>query len=184
MSRLIALSALLVFAGAAPALAEEDELSRDGLYLGFLVPIAFQTEGGVDNTPGVSARGGYRFLRHFAGEVQFEWFPSRDIARGGSNIADLETTTFTANARGFLLTGRIQPYLQTGIGLMHINLDDKTRSGLSETSTDFLARFGGGVEIYVDTDFILALEANYMLPTGGSSDWDHVLVSAGVQYRF
>jgi hypothetical protein len=185
MSRLIAISALLVFAGAGPALAEDNEWTRDGLYLALIAPIAFQTtESGVTTRPGISGRGGYRFHPHFSGEAQFEWFPSREIERGGLNVGKLETVTATANAKGYLLNGRLQPYLLTGIGLMHSRIHDTKTAGVSGTSDDFLARFGGGVEFYVYPESVLTFEADYMLPTGDSSDLDHVLVSLGFQYRF
>ncbi len=186
MPRLIAISALLVFAGVGPALAEDNEWSRDGLYLAFILSVPFQTtEGGVDIEPGFGGRGGYRFHPHFSGEVQFEWLAPRDIERGGSNVAELDTVTATANAKGYLLSGRLQPYLLTGIGLMHSNLDAKPSFDfLSETSDDFLARFGGGVEFYINPETVLTLESNYMLPTGDASDLDHVLVSFGIQIRF
>jgi opacity protein-like surface antigen len=184
MSRLIAISALLVFAGAGPALAEDNEWTRDGLYLALLASVAIHTTERVDNRPGISGRCGYRFHPHFSGEVQFERIPARDIERGGTNVGNLKTVTATANAKGYLLTGRIQPYLLTGIGLMHSDLDVKVSAGLSGTSDDFLARFGGGVEFYILPEFVLTLESNYMLPTGDASDLDHVLVSLGFQYRF
>jgi hypothetical protein len=188
MPRLIAISALLVFAGVGPALAEDNEWSRDGLYLALILSVPFQTtEKGVDIEPGFGGRGGYRFHPHFSGEVQFEWLSPRDINRGGSKAAKLKTVTATANAKGYLLTGRIQPYLLTGIGLMHSDLDG-TNVGFGglpkKQSDDFLARFGGGVEIYIDPETVLTLESNYMLPTGDASDLDHVLVSFGIQIRF
>ena len=184
MPRLIAISALLVFAGVGPALAEDNEWSRDGPYLAFILSVPFQTtEGGVDIEPGFGGRGGYRFHPHFSGEVQFEWLAPRDVKRGGSNVGKLKTVTATANAKGYLLTGPIQPYLLTGIGLMHSDLDGKT--GLpKKQSDDFLARFGGGVELYINPETVLTLESNYMLPTGDASDLDHVLVSFGIQIRF
>lgn len=141
----------------------------------------------MDIEPGFGGRGGYRFHPHFSGEVQFEWLAPRDIKRGGSKAAKLKTVTATANAKGYLLTGRIQPYLLTGIGLMHSDLDG-TNVGFGglpkKQSDDFLARFGGGVEIYIDPETVLTLESNYMLPTGDASDLDHVLVSLGFQLRF
>ncbi len=184
MSRLIVFSTILVFAGAGPVLAQDNEWSRDGFYFAFILSVPFQTtEGGVDIEPGFGGRGGYRFHPHFSGEVQFEWLAPRDIKRGGSNAAKLKTVTATANAKGYLLTGRIQPYLLTGIGFMHSDLDGKT--GLpKKQSDDFLARFGGGVELYINPETVLTLESNYMLPTGDASDLDHVLVSFGIQYRF
>ncbi len=185
MPRLIAISALLVFAGVGPALAEDNEWSRDGPYLAIFIAVPFQTtEKGVDIEPGFGGRGGYRFHPHFSGEVQFEWLPPRDMKRGGSKAAKLKTVTATANAKGYLLTGPIQPYLLTGIGLMHSDLHVKVSAGQSERSDDFLARFGGGVEIYIDPETVLTLESNYMLPTGDASDLDHVLVSFGIQIRF
>ena len=164
MPRLIAISALLVFAGVGPALAEDNEWSRDGPYLAIFIAVPFQTtEGGVDIEPGFGGRGGYRFHPHFSGEVQFEWLAPRDIKRGGSKAAKLKTVTATANAKGYLLTGRIQPYLLTGIGLMHSDLDGTTGGfgGLpKKQSDDFLARFGGGVELYIDPETVLTLESN------------------------
>jgi opacity protein-like surface antigen len=184
MSRLIAISAILVFTGVGPVFAQDDELARDGIYLGFAVPVPFLTDGRDDISPGVGVRGGYRFHPHFAGEVQFEWFPSMDIEYSGVSSVELDMLTFTANAKGYLLTGRTQPFLLIGAGFMHFELDDRVGLGIHEKGDDFAARFGGGVEFYIDSNFVLTLDSSYVLPTGDADHLDHVLVALGLQYRF
>jgi hypothetical protein len=184
MSRLIAISAILVFTGAGPAFAQDDELARNGIYLGLAVPVAFLIEGRDDISPGIGVRGGYRFHPHFAGEVQFEWFPSMDIKYSGVSSVELDMRTFTGNVKGYLLTGRAQPFLLLGAGLMHFELDDRVSLGIHEKGDDFAARFGGGVDFYYDSNFVFTLDSSYVLPTGDADDLDHVLVSLGLQYRF
>ncbi len=49
---------------------------------------------------------------------------------------------------------------------MHVDAKDKLSLGLRAKGEDFAARFGGGVDLYLNRNFVVALDADYVLPTG------------------
>ena len=67
---------------------------------------------------------------------------------------------------------------------MHIDVDDKLGFGTHKTDEDFAARFGGGVDLYINRNFVVVVEGGYVLPTGNLDGMDHVLWSVGLNYRF
>ena len=202
MSRLIVFSTILVFAGAGPVLAQDGEFARNGIYLGVAVAGAAYTEVeedlekeslvalgyiipvDVELAVGLDARVGYRFHPRFAGEVQVQWSPKADIEFANVEFLKLETLTFTGNVKGYLLTGRIQPFLLAGAGLMHFDVKDKLGLGLREKGEGFAARFGGGVDIYFSSNIVFVLEGGYVLPTGDVDGLDYASFAFGLQYRF
>jgi opacity protein-like surface antigen len=151
------------------------------------VPAFFKVD--LESPVGVQARVGYRFLPHLAGEVQFQWFAKANVELEDpdENTMDaykLESLNLTGNLKAYLLTGRIQPFVLAGAGFMHLNGDDKVGLGLRTSGDDFAARFGGGIDFYLNRNFVAVLEGGYILPTGKLDDFDHVTWSAGIQYRF
>ncbi len=211
MSRLFVLSTILVFLwpGAVlaesepdPTLAQNDEFARNGIYLGvalagavytkaeddlekaLLADLGYAVPVDVEIPPGLDARVGYRFHRRLAGEVQLQWFPKADIELAEVKAMKLETLTLSGNLKGYLLTGRVQPFLLVGAGFMHSKAEDQLGLGVSEKGEGFAARFGGGVDVYLNPNFVLALDTSYVLPTGDVEGLDHVSFSLGLQYRF
>ena len=67
---------------------------------------------------------------------------------------------------------------------MHVDAKDKLGLGLRAKGEDFAARFGGGVDLYLNRNFVVALDTSYVLPTGDLDGLDHVSFSLGLQYRF
>ncbi len=207
MSHVLAFSTILVLlwpgvvlaqSAAANAPTQDDDFDRNGFYVGVGLAGAAYTEVkddlekalpagisvDVEVPPGLDARVGYRFHRRLAGEVQLQWFPKADIEFADTKALKLETLTVTANAKGYLLTGRIQPFLLVGAGLMHFDAKDTLGLGLRAKGEGFAARFGGGVDVYLNRNFLLALDAGYVLPTGDVDGLDYVSFSLGLQYRF
>jgi opacity protein-like surface antigen len=145
---------------------------------------------------GLGVRAGYRFHPRLAGEVQFQWFTNSEVDFTGHPVADpdikirkmkivkIETLTLMGNVKGYALTGRIQPFVLAGGGLIHYDVEDKVGLGEGSKGDDFAARFGGGVDLYFNRNIVLVLESSYVLPTGGASDLDQVQVSVGLNYRF
>ncbi len=214
MSHRIAMSIMLIFAGVAPALAEDDDFARDGIYAGInlagayypkidgdiddgLGPLLATTNLEVEKPVGVGVRAGYRLFPHLAGEVQFQWFaPSEsetDFYLIGSdpkidfeNVTALRVRTLnlTGNLKGYLLTGRIQPFVLVGGGLLHYEVEDELGLGLGSNGDDFVARFGGGVDVYFNRNFVLVIDSSYWLPTGSADQLNQIQVSVGLNYRF
>jgi opacity protein-like surface antigen len=136
MSRATVFSMILVFAGAGPVLAQDDDFARDGIYLGVNMAGAWYThvkedlEDDLNNLNphplppsdppsyvhaivgeplGLGVRAGYRFHPHLAGEVQFQWFTDSTI-----EIANDEITVEAAKLKTWTLTGNVKGYLLTG----------------------------------------------------------------------
>jgi opacity protein-like surface antigen len=154
---------------------------------------------------GLHARVGYRFHPHFAAEGQFEWISEwtingRDSERtnptSSSEVGRAEAWTATANVKFYLLTGRVQPYLVGGIGLMRFQGDNRSplipanSRPIFELNTDgvrdygFASRWGGGVDIYFTDQLSLVLGASYVIPEGQIDPYDYVSIEWGLQYRF
>lgn len=152
------------------------------------------TDLSVDNSFGFNGRAGYRCHRRFSAEVEVEWldgFDSDFSSVGFGQLAKLkyEPIVVTTNVKGFLLTGRYQPFLLVGAGAMTAEAvlrDDSVGLGLSRTESDnaFAMRFGGGIDLYATKNIVVSLEADYVLPFGDLDDLDYVTIGWGVQYRF
>jgi opacity protein-like surface antigen len=142
----------------------------------------------VDDSFGAGAQLGYRFHPRAAAEAEFEWlgryFGSVDVDGGEIDLFRIGSWTATGNAKGYLLTGSIQPYGLVGVGVMRSNIKDALGLDLSGKSTDLALRFGAGVECYVFRKFVTTIGVDYLHPTGDQKDLNYVSVQVGLQYRF
>ena len=177
---------------AVPADADAQDYARNGAYLGLAGSVGIYTEaeddledvfGNADIDPalGLNVRAGYRMHPHFALEGEFEWLSEADIEVGGQDVATVESFTGTANGKAYLLTGRVQPFALIGIGGMGVRVEG---GGGSEAEGGFAARFGGGVDVYITENFLAAIDASYVLPTGDVDGADFVSIGWGFGYRF
>ena len=101
----------------------------------------------------------------------------------GLNFMKLDILTFTADLKGYLLTGRIQPYALVGLGFMRVD-SEETAFFFAFDFTDFATRLGGGVDYYFTENIVFGLELGGVLPTGTLKDQDQFTFSAGLHYRF
>jgi opacity protein-like surface antigen len=170
-----------------------DELAALG-YMGYVVGLD------VDASLGINGRVGYRFHPHFSAELLVEWLDGFDADLSITDVSltppvsidfatiEIEPWVITGNVKGHLLTGRYQPYLLAGAGVMtaKVKLKDSLGLGASESDrlTDFAARFGGGIDVYLTENIVLTAGADYVLPTGDVKDLDYVSIDWGFQYRF
>ena len=149
----------------------------------------------VDNSHGFNARVGYRCHRRFSAEVEVEWLNGFDAdltQPGFVQLARVEVDPLvvTANAKGYLLTGRYQPFLLIGAGAMSADIKVRDPVGLSftavrsESENVFAMRFGGGIDLYATKNLVVSLEADYVYPFGNLDELDYVTISWGFQYRF
>lgn len=159
----------------------------------------------VDPGIGLHARAGYRVHPRIAVEVQFEWISEwsiggedglRTAPTAQSDAARAEGWATTGNLKLYLATGRIQPYVVGGVGLMRVQVDNRTpRVPLTNRAffefntdnlrrTDFAARVGGGVDIYFTEHTSFVFGATYVIPEGQIDPFDYVSVEWGLQYRF
>ncbi len=179
--------ALLMAAAAAAEEAEPPVYARSGPYVQAYATYAienFQNEfpsgTKIDDAAGVSGRVGYRLDRYFSVEAEFQWIDSFDVS--GIDRGELDTFAGTLNAKAYLLPSRFQPFLVLGIGAVHFDLDTNL---LSEDSTDFIFKGGGGFDVYLTEHFVLGFEVTYSVTDGGDfDDFEWTTVGAGLQYRF
>lgn len=140
--------------------------------------------GDLQGSFGVDGRLGYRIDPRAALEGQFTWIRSFDV-RTRTATDDLSGEarflTGTANAKFFLLTHRIQPYLVLGLGYGWSEID---MQGGDESDSGFVARAGAGVDLYGTRMVALNLEASYLLATGDVDPFDHIAIGAGLTLRF
>lgn len=174
----------------------DGDYARSGLYVGGGIVGGFTTrlEGqlteipGVDNVEvdpsfGLAGRLGARITPHLALEAHYEWMEDFETSVDGIEIAETRTQALTGDVKGYLATGRVQPYLSAGLGFLSATSDDPVTT-FQKTDTDFAARFGGGVDFYVTRNIGLSVDSSYVIPTGDVEDLDYVSVGAGVFFRF
>jgi outer membrane protein W len=135
---------------------------------------------------------GYRFTPRIAGEVEFEWLGQFESS---AEIPDDPDTTITfsktktwlvsGNAKGFFLTGSIQPYGLVGVGAMTAKTEDTQGLGLfDDKTTDLVFRFGAGVDFYLSERFVTNVNIDYAYPINTLKDLNFVVLGIGLQYRF
>ena len=152
----------------------------------------------TDASASLGVRGGYRFLPRLAGEVQLEWlseasasvtgnteFPG-GMTFDGSEIYDFDGWSATANVKGYVLTGQVQPYLMVGLGVLSIDAKDRLGIGLPEDETGLVGRIGGGVDYNFTETIYGSFEVSYMQPILKTDlrPFTYVVGSVGIGYRF
>ena len=190
----------------------EDDFARRGWFVGVAGSYAFATfeddaednfaktlgpavDLSVDDSAGFNGRVGYRCNRRFAAEVQTEWIDGFDGDLTQPRVDPLANVEFdpivvTANVKGYLLTGRYQPFLLVGAGAMTADVNIRNPVGLAFTGIDsesenaFAMRFGGGIDLYATENVVVNLEVDYVYPFGNLDDLRYVTIGWGVQYRF
>jgi hypothetical protein len=157
------------------------DYGRGRLYLGGGLVYAIPNFNGFDDnereaesTFGFDVRAGYRW-RYVAAEVNFQYYKRFDVDVGPEDET-VKIFTVGPNVKGYPLDGRFQPYVLVGIGFQ----DTKSGSGLQHGSAG-MARFGGGVELYLMPNFGFFVEGSYGL--GIESDYDIIPVVGGVQFH-
>jgi opacity protein-like surface antigen len=182
-----------------PEPASSQDYSRNGIYVGAGILGASYTEiednleealgytVDIDMDPafGFELYGGYRAHPNFAIEAEFEMVPEADIELSGfGKFAQVESWALTGNLKGFVLTGRIQPFVLVGIGVLHAKIEDTVGLGVSESESEFAARFGGGLDFYFTENIVGSAGVTYLLGTGDLDEIDYVSFGGGIQYRF
>jgi len=154
------------------------------------IPVEFKMDSG-NTSAGFSLVGGRRCNDRFSVEIGFEWvddFSGKFIRTDNGNVA--KSATFapivgTINLKGYLLTGRYQPYGLFGVGLMAIDEVTKTTSATSRQTTGLLAlRFGGGIDYYLTRNWVLNAELDYIYSATDIETFDYLSLGFGVSYRF
>lgn len=170
---------------ASPAAAVEVEEGIDyaatGCYIGAGGSYAFElfdrtgSGSSVADSFGFFVTTGYRLHPNIAVEARYDHFVEFDLDPG-----QYDGWALTANAKGYMLTGRFQPYGLIGLG--YIDIDAKNTSGRAGDSA--VMRFGLGMDAYITEHLSVGPEVAYVLPFGDASDFDMITLSLGANYRF
>lgn len=180
---------------------EESDYAEVGPYIGLGGVYAIELfDGGmnVDNSNGFHVRAGYRVHPHIAVEARYEHYLGFETDPGdgpGSDPTDFgpghfEGWSLTANVKGFILTGRWQPYLLFGMGYLDINYPGVNRvpngfnGGDARPGDDFAMRFGVGFDAHLSDLISIGPEIAYVLPVGDAEDLDFLTVGLGLQFNF
>ncbi len=168
-----------------------------------------KAKGHSDDSWSVNGRGGYRCHPRYSIGAWLEYFGGFDTQWNGplgSGGDDVDIFAVGAEIKGYLLTGRYQPYVLVGGGTMHIETKVTNPTGVAGTTpnampppdniptigpviqsrdyTDFVFRFGGGVDLYATKHFVVNVGASYWLPMGEVSGVDLFTIGGGIEYRF
>jgi opacity protein-like surface antigen len=146
----------------------------------------------VDDSFSISGQAGYRCDPRASAAVQVEWVEEFDGDVSEPGMGKVASTTaesliVTANAKGYLLTGRFQPFLLLGLGGMTARTELKDSAGgslASQRQEGFAARFGGGLDVYVTKNLLVTTGVDYLRPWGDVEDLDFLSIGGGVEYRF
>ena len=182
----------LVAAPAADAQGKEGTLYGGNDWYGSIYGMLAVPNIDADNADpggGITLSAGFRFNRWLAAEVGGEWLHKIKYDRGSGpltcNTSSGGSDFFTAwqmsaGGRLYFTESMIQPYLLAHGGFM---MTRDRGGGRSCSSTGFIARLGGGVEIFVTNGLAVSLLGAYVLPTTGNArDHDYVSVGLGITW--
>ena len=101
-------------------------------------------------------------------------------------VQEADSLTLTADMKGYLLIGRIQPYALAGLGFMHIDFEDKigVPAAFDFSDTFFAIRLGGGIDYYWTENIVLDVELGGILTVEDPYDLNQFTFAFGMQYRF
>jgi hypothetical protein len=168
-----------------------------------------KTTASADDSWSVHGRAGYRCHPRYSVGATLEGFGGFDTQWSGvlgTGSDDIDIFVATVDIKGYLLTGRFQPYLLLGGGTMHTDTKVINETGIVGTipngapppdnlplfgpkvqrggDTDFVFRFGGGLDVYATDHVVVNIGATYLAPLGEVSGTDVFTVGGGIEYRF
>lgn len=147
------------------------------------------------HTGGLNFKLGRRCHSRLAVEVEVEWLDEFEGTLESPGVGELSKISFapivvgTINLKGFLLTGRYQPYVLFGVGIMSIESETRsTANGVdaknSQTSGMLALRFGGGIDIYATRNWVVTGGIDYVYSATSIDHMNYLSVGVGFQYRF
>lgn len=158
---------------------QETDYAATGCYIGaggnYAIEL-FERDNQTDNSSGFFVRTGYRLHPNVAVELRYDNFLEFDLNHGS-----LDGWQLTANAKGYMLTGRWQPFAVIGVGYIDM---DQAHNDAVEGGDSAVMRFGLGMDAYITEHVSMGPEVAYVLPFGDASDFDMVTVGLGLNYRF
>jgi len=164
---------------------EAPDYSQSGFYVGLGGVGAIQNMGSpkaprdVDSGGGYFLRGGYRFYKWYAVEIDHEGVFMPENNPDGT----FKNFSFLLNLKGFLPIGswigfdRLQAYGFAGAGVM-------VSDGKTFSRTGSVVNGGVGLATFIREDLSVVFDASYVAGTGRSSDVNYVSLALGLEKRF
>jgi opacity protein-like surface antigen len=143
-------------------------------------------------TGSIHLRAGWRFHPYVGAELLWEYQTPWKVDFGDDD-ADLHVWNLLANLKVNLTTSRWQPFLVTGIGLGRRSLETRaeffdpngnTRRTLADDDEGFVARVGGGLEVYLNDLVTIGAEVAWVMGTGSLSPIDYAVTTVVLAYHF
>lgn len=165
---------------------EQDNISESNEP--FLVDFQIDTS----EVGGVRGKIGRRCNSRLSVELQVEWIDSfkasiSEAETGRTNNVAFDSMVGSIDVKGYLLTGRLQPFVMVGVGTMGVTTDSINTSDGSSKAQDtglLVGRFGGGVDYYLTRNWVISAEADYVYAATNIQNLDYFSLGAGVTYRF
>ena len=154
----------------------------------------FEIEFSLNNhdAGGVRGKFGRRCHSRFSVEFEMEWlddFAGEVVNLSNGEVAsdiNFSTIAGTINTKGYLLTGRVQPFVLVGVGAMSVR-GDNNPIGSNKSSQDdghLVARFGGGIDFYVNRHWVVSGQADYVYSATNLESTNYISVGFGAMYRW
>ena len=165
---------------------EQDNVNESNLP--FLVDFQMSTS----EVGGVRGKIGRRCNSRLSVELQLEWLDSfkasvDEAETGRTNDITFDSMVGSIDVKGYLLTGRLQPFVMVGVGTMGVDTTSTNASDGSALAQDtglLVGRFGGGVDYYLTRQWVISVEADYVYAATNIQNLDYFSLGAGVTYRF
>jgi opacity protein-like surface antigen len=182
------------FAGLQGVYAREDyDVDREEKTIQSRTPFPIEFSLKNHDAGGVRGKFGRRCHSRFSVEFEMEWlddFAGEVVNLSNGEVAsdiNFSTIAGTINTKGYLLTGRVQPFVLVGVGAMSVRGDAKDSGSGVKTSQDdghLVARFGGGIDFYVNRHWVVSGQADYVYSTTNLESTNYISVGFGAMYRW
>lgn len=178
---------------APPAVMEEEEpdYARTGAYIGVGGNYAIEFFGGegdgdlIGNSGGLKAFVGYRVHQNVAVQLRYDryfGFDTDDRGAAGDFGGEYTAWALMADVKGYILTGRYQPYVIVGLG--YIDFDSTNNRPVPDAGSGFGMRYGAGLDAHVTENIVMSPEVAWLQPYGDADDLAALTVGAALTYKF
>ena len=179
------------FAGLQGVYAREDyDIDREERNIDSQTPFPVEFNLKNHDAGGVRGKFGRRCHSRFSVEFEMEWlddFAGEEVSDGKvESDINFSTIAGTINTKGYLLTGRVQPFVLVGVGAMSVR-GDKSPNGSNKSSQDdghLVARFGGGIDFYATRHWVVSGQADYVYSATNLQSTNYISVGFGAMYRW
>lgn len=134
----------------------------------------------ASDTDGVGLTLGYRLSPFVGIEIDVEW--TRDYIHPDKR--DVSLLYSSARMKVYPLTGRYQPFLMGGIGILATIVTDRNGQKPRNDRADWGFRGGGGMDFYITQNWVVNAEASYVATVGNVKNLNYAVFGLGLTYRF